>query len=262
MNELLDPDLKRPREYPTDEHGLPGTTQGDGSYGGGDTASQLGLLITLCPDDEKFFRWASKLEHIWDSENQVPVRHPDKTKPFGRPNRFSRDQLIGILCASARIANVLNYPNIITNNIFKAHKKKWFLRAWNTERNGDGALPHPGGADFTGPQIWGLWLRIYRPWWRHLILWFCDLENFIGALIWQYKTRTESLEVLRKYRITCNHMAVAITAKKYSPTIISRLTYKITPFAPMILRWDAHCRKVREYSTAELFEEAIKNVSL
>jgi hypothetical protein len=257
MKEAYDPDLQKESSFPLDENGLPGTIQRDGSFGGGDTASMLGIILTLC-DEQLISTWKHKLDFLWNEEANRPVRHPNISKPWGRTNRFSRDQMVPILCAGVRLKS-LGIEAPIFNKLFKVHKDNYFLRAWNTERNGDAALPHPGGADWTGPQIWGLWLRIYKPWWRHLFLWLFDFENLIGSLVWIYKTKTESLEELRKYRITANHMAVAYTGKHFCPTPISVLSYKLTPLTALILRWDAHARRSKEYNTADLFRKVVND---
>lgn len=226
------------RVYPKDDLGLPGVIERDGSFGGGDSAAIWGTVATLAPTDE----WL-KNDHYYIRDEQ-PVRHPIIALG-GHLNRFSRDQMISILTAG-----IINGSLFVTDELIRLHKQKFFLRAWNTVRNGD---LKPQIADVTLFQVWALELR-YE--FRDSLLTYipravCDLENLFGTII--------ILAGGDKTRVRRNHMLVAYTCYKKYPTFISKLTYKLCPFKQMIEDWDAHCIAVKEYSTAELFEQKILN---
>jgi hypothetical protein len=251
MNEAYDHDLQKPSVFPVDQYGLPGVYERDGSFGGGDSAAIYGKIVSLDPWFDGI-NWQLLNGVFYSFSCNQPVRHPNT-----RCNRFSRDQLVPMYCATLRMQDtILGFA--IGKLILKAHKKNWYLRAWNKEANGDEIKPHPGGADWTLFQVWALILRIKKPKWSRAVLWFLDLENLIGSLIWIFKTKTQNLEQIRKDRITSNHMLVAIMCVNFQPTWVSRLSYKLTPFTALITRWDAHCRSVKEYNTADLFREAIQ----
>jgi hypothetical protein len=102
--------------------------------------------------------------------------------------------------------------------------------------------------DFTLFEIWGLWLRVYRPFWARSILWLLDIETLIGSLHWRF---------LRKDRVTRNHMLVVITQNEIMPTWTSWLSHKITNFNDLVSRWEDHCVAVGEYPTADLFRKKL-----
>jgi len=217
-----------------DDDGFPGTRGEEGKFDGGDTAAIVGTLI------------ACKDTHIaWDKllymrgllvKPDAPVRHPDSSKWYGKPDRFSRDQLIPILCSYLVDAW---YDSPI--RLYKLHKKRKFLRAWNTRKNGAVDVPlKPGGADFTGPEIWALWIRIYKPWGGIIILHLLDLETLFGSIHWMF----------RKDRVTRNHMLVCLMGMEYQPTWTMRLAYWLNDWPDLIKRWRDHCKAVREYDTS------------
>jgi hypothetical protein len=218
---------------PIDPQGYPGAIGEDGTFDGGDTAAIMGTVYALGKD------FPSVLQYPFN--NGAPIRHPDTTKWYGQPDRFSRDQLIPVLCDL--VANDSVIPLLETS-----HRKKYFLTAWNTKKNGAMDVPDKK-PDITGPTVWALWLRYKRPWWARLVLGLCDLQAFVSALDWRFR---------RKGRVCRNHMLVSVIAYKYMPTWISQCTYRLNNWDDLISRWDAHCEAVREYNTAELFREAIK----
>lgn len=211
-----------------DKDGYPGTLQEDGTWDGGDTAAILGTLW--------FFNKGPSLPLPFNGN--APARHPDKSKWYGQPDRFSRDQLIPILCDLAMNSSVI--PRLRTS-----HKSRYYLTAWNTRKNGvmDAPKKFP---DFTGPEVWALWLRVYKPWWARLVLPFLDLELLLSAIHWRF---------FRKDRVTRNHMLSLLACNKVLPNLVTKLAYNITNWDALVTRWDEHCKAVGEYPTAELFRD-------
>jgi hypothetical protein len=220
-----------------DSLGLPGTRQYDGSLDMGDSAAVYFNVEALAPNtigvNENFYF------------NEAPVRHPDTSKWWGQPDRYSRDQLIPMLCWAA-LQN--KKDSSLIKKVFWSHLKRGLLLAWNTRKNGAMEAPKKT-PDFTLFEIWGLWLRVHKVYWAKPILWILDLETLFGAIHWKY---------FRKDRVTRNHMLVSITQNKVMPTFISKLTYKLNNWDDLISRWDAHCKAVGEYPTAHLFEKEVK----
>lgn len=214
-----------------DQDGLPGTIGDDGKFDGGDTAAILGTL--------RFFQNRTYPSLIWDYRTDVPLRHPDGSRWYGQPDRFSRDQMISILCG------MLGSFSIFQHKLYRAHKRRWFLTAWNIRKNGVMDTPKKF-PDITGPTVWALWLRLRGPRWAPLVLWLLDLEMLLSALHWRY---------LRKDRVTRNHMLVSLASVKYSPTWVSRLVDRINRWPDLIERWRLHCEIVGEYPTAYLFKQ-------
>lgn len=228
-----------------DANGYPGCIDYDGSWDGGDTAAIMGNLWALDPDTR------TKLPPLpWDDVNGVPLRHPDKTKWYGQPDRFSRDQLVAVLCGFAlggrwwygkeRGFVCSDWYKI---QLFKAHKREAFSWAWNTRGNGkiDAKKKFP---DLTAFEVWALWLRIYKPWWARLVLWFCDLETLAGALDWKYR---------RADNVCRNHMLVSIASTTVLPTWVSRFANSLNDWPELLLRWHNHCIATGEFPTDEFF---------
>lgn len=227
-----------------DDKGYPGTRQSDGSYDGGDTAAVIGTIMALSqPLTEQLL--SSRVVIPFDVIAGAPLRHPDKTKWYGQPDRFSRDQLIAVLCGLMynRQAN--------PGAIYASHRQRRFLTAWNTKKNGAMAVPDKT-PDFTGPEVWGLWLRIYKPWWARAVLWFCDLESLGGTIHWRF---------FRRDRVCRNHMLVCLASQDHLPTWVSKLSYKINKWDDLIARWTAHCEAVGEFPTGDLFRHRYEKKS-
>lgn len=220
-----------------DSQGYPGTIQYDGSYDGGDTAAIIGTLDTLAP-------FAQTVAAPWNVAEGLPLRHPDTTKWYGQPDRFSRDQLIPMICSAIAGQHIRGY------RFYNAHKKRLFLTTWNTKGNGSIDMPTKM-PDICGPEIWGLWIRFKKPWWARLVLCALDLQTLIGAIQWRWFASSTN-------RVTRNHMLVCIIHRRYMPTLASRLSNLINDYSDLISRWRAHCDAVGEYPTADLFESQIK----
>lgn len=218
-----------------DENGLPGTCESTGNWDGGDTCAIVGTLLVCCP-----WYCPSRLEQKFiDPLTNTPRRHPNFYKWYGKGWRFSRDQLIPMLCA-AIVCGELYSP--FFRKLFEMHRKRWFLTAWNKFRNGaNGESKGEKFPDLTLCEIWALWIRVKKPWWRRLVLWFLDLETLVGGMLWR--------SGLRKSRVTRNHLLVTIVSRKYFPTLASRLNARVTPFDEMCDRWKHHCEAVGEYPT-------------
>ncbi len=219
-----------------DPQGFPGCVDPHGFWDGGDTAAILGTLAALTPNEEDARQWAHKITSL--IPEGVPLRHPDSSQWYGQSDRFSRDQLIPIICTCIRFPDI---PEL--KKFYQAHSQKLFMLAWNKRKNG--AMEAPSKPlDFTGPEIWALWLRYKKPWWAQLILWFLDIETLLGTVHWRY---------FRKDRVTRNHMLITLYSKKYSPTFVSKISYRLLNWADLIRRWSDHCEAVGEYPTANLF---------
>lgn len=235
-----------------DEQGYPGTIQSDGSYDGGDTAAIIGNIAALTDDEDTLDKLPTIPLGIIDEKAElfsvkfVPIRHPDPLKWYSQIDRFSRDQLIPSICAAIRHGGVgtLRY-------IYAAHKKRWFLSAWNTR--GNGAIDKPVKfPDICGPTIWALWLRYKKPWWARFIIGILDIETLIGALNWRFLQPDSN-------RVTRNNMLTVIFSRDYMPTIASRIAFAVTDWDKQISKWEMHCKAVGEYPTAELFREYLSN---
>jgi len=219
-----------------DQNGYPGCRLENGEFDGGDTAAILGTLW--------FFQELST-HGLPFSIAGIPLRHPDTTKWYGRPDRFSRDQLIAVLCGM----NESYFPEDL-DRLYIAHKRRYFLTAWNTRKNGvmDAPKKMP---DFCGPTVWALWLRLLQPRWARLVLWAFDLELLASAIHWRF---------WRKDRVSRNHMLTSLAAYTYSPTWVSRLVFRLNDWDDLIERWTDHCEAVGEYQTGHLFKSEIERL--
>lgn len=229
-----------------DDRGFPGTEGEDGQFDGGDTAAIIGTLMALGdPSDiAKGFPSRLSLMRAMLIRDRGPVRHPDESKWYGQPDRFSRDQLIPLLCS------YVASPGFEQRKLFYFHEKNNFLRAWNTKKNGvmDAPLKTP---DITGPEVWALWARVNQgPWWLKVLLPLLDIETLVGSILWRFKRKSN--------RVCRNHMLVCIVGMKRYPTIVMRLAYHLNDWPDLCDRWDAHCRAVKEYPTADLFRQVVK----
>lgn len=106
--------------------------------------------------------------------------------------------------------------------------------------------------DVCGPEVWALWLRLWKPRFRHLVLWLLDIQTLIGAVQWRWFT-PESNQVTR------NHMLVCLATIK-DPSVTSRLACKINDWADLVSRWRACNTATGEYPTADLFQDKINGI--
>lgn len=231
-----------------DSQGYPGTQGEDGQFDGGDTAAIIGTILALYDQMPRHLQ--SQGDILTIKQDQliklgVPVRHPDESKWYGQNDRFSRDQLIPSICS------VTQRDCFYREKLYQAHKKLWFLRAWNRLKNGSMSAPSKA-PDFTGPEVWALWLRCYKPWWRHLVLWFLDIETLIGAIHWLW----------RSDRVCRNQMLVIINGMRFDPTPTMRLANWLTNWPDLVNRWQGHCADVREHSTSKYFRRAVEVLRL
>lgn len=221
-----------------DENGYPGTRQSDGSWDGGDTAAILGTVKALTPMAADV---AFPMDLPMWSSPKVPTRHPDYTRWYGQPDRFSRDQLIPWLCTY-----LIEEPRVSEYWVQRSHAERRYLLAWNTRGNGAMEMPEKF-PDITGPEVWALWLRISKPWWRHAFLWLFDLETLVNTLLWRW---------YRKDNVCRNQMLVCLMTQDHSPTITSWLSYHLLNWQDLLIRWENHCKAVGEYPTYDLFQQA------
>ena len=224
---------------PLDDKGYPGAIGIYGAYDGGDAAAILGNLFALCDDGQLDF-WLQKM--AFQMEGEAPRRHWDKSKWYGQEDRFSRDQLIPMICAGIRCRTR------ISDRTFSLHKRRHFLTAWNAR--GCGAIDMPAKfPDPTGPEVWALWLRYKKPWWARAVLWALDFETLANAILWRFKSR--------KNQVTRNHMLVCLTAEKHMPTWTIRLACWLNDWTDLVERWGRHCETCKEFATYSYFLKAI-----
>lgn len=217
-----------------DKKGFPGTRDYTGMWDGGDTAAILGHVIAL----QKGEIFHPKMLNMLLSVDRQPRRHWNTEKWYGQPDRFSRDQLIPMICAGIRLHR---YPAI--DDIYLSHKRKLFLTAWNTKKNGAMNVPDKF-PDICGPEIWALWIRYKCPKWGRLVLWLLDLETLVGSISWRW---------FRRDRVCRNHMLVCHMGLNYKPTWVMKLAHRLNDWGDLVKRWHDHCAAVGEYPTAELF---------
>ena len=160
------------------------------------------------------------------------VRHPDTDRWYGFENRFSRDQFIPLLiCLSTFRFNKARWE------VFFKHLLHGFLFAWNTRRNyryptldqhlRAKELGHIGREiehewkwkmpDLTGPEIWALWIRVFRCYPLYPLLFLFDLETLVGTLV---KNKSED-------NIHRNHILILHHGKKVMTTPIMWLARKL-----------------------------------
>lgn len=218
----------------TDKLGLPLTNGEDG----GDSACIAGnLLVTGFQVPIQYYLMGEE-----------PVRHPDQNKWYGRPGRFSRDQLVGMLCGMA-IDQRNQWARLA---LFRMHQQRGFCLAWNKIRNHvyetyeehrvkstpDVAWNiEPKMPDICGPEVWALWIRVWRAWYLYPLLLILDLENFVGALHWRW---------FRDDNVARNHLLTTHVGRKVMPTPWSWLSYRLTPWADLKARWKKHCEACGE----------------
>lgn len=233
-----------------DDNGLPGCIDSQSKqFDGGDSCAILCTEIAL--GSTKF---QPDLMNAFISPSGLPRRHPDITKWYGQTDRFSRDQMIPMICAGIVLGG---HPAV--DALYHAHKKLGFMHAWNT-KGSDRIDREDKDPDVTGPEIWALWERYWKTENWKLPLW--DAETLVGAYIWQYRKIKDSYKKrkdpeYRGNRVSRNHMLVSIIANKYLPTSVSKKAYQVNDFEDLIARWDAHCNTVGEWNTSQLFREAI-----
>lgn len=224
--------------YPVDENGIPGTMGDDRFFDGGDSCAIAGTIEALGGSVGNALQWVLPEKFI-SKDTLTPIRHPDKTKWYGQPNRFSRDQLIPFICWC------IPHRSIALELTFCAHAKRGFLTAWNTVGNGDNGKPQ--WPDITGPEVWALWIRYKRPWWGYPLLYVFDIQTFIGSLQWRW---------FPKNQLCRNHMLVSLAMKTW-PTPWTWLVNKINDWPALASIWREHCYRAYEYDTSDWFEYAV-----
>lgn len=244
-----------------DAKGFPVTSAGDG----GDSAAQWGNVMAINPN----FAMSTLAPKYFG--NETPVRHPDKSKWYGLDWRFSRDQLVPFICGLIGMKRARLDDQGAGKKLFQMHSRRGFVLAWNKYRNHvypDLAehnakatpdvlwRPEPKFPDFTGPEVWALWLRLFLESRRFFLCWpiawlvlnVLDLETLIGSIHWRY----------REDRVTRNHLLVSIVARASTPTLVSWVNFRVCNFEDLINRWDDHCEATGELNTAGLFFAAVE----
>lgn len=223
-----------------DKDGLPGTLDYRKILDMGDSAAIAGTLIALGSPDFT----PDILNHFIGADG-LPRRHPDQSRWYGQPDRFSRDQMIPLICAGIRLGG---HPAV--DKLYLAHAKRDFKTAWNTRGNGGMEKPTKR-PDITGPEIMALWARYLKK--KPLRLAALDMELLTSALDWKLR---------RKDRVCRNHMLSSLICREFSPTFVSKTAFRTNNWKDLIMRWKDHCTAVGEYQTAPLFENALKKIEL
>ncbi|MDH4163343.1 MAG: hypothetical protein OEW15_11740 [Nitrospirota bacterium] len=223
-----------------DEKGYPGCRQDDGSWDGGDTAAILGTIMALSPALTELIVKPLPEACPYDVVYHQPLRHPDRKKWYGLPHRYSRDQLIAMLCGAMM-------AGVALDNVFRAHRERWFVTAWNTRKNGVVETPWKF-PDICGPEVWALWIRFYKPWWGWFVLTFLDVETLVGAITWRwFQPKTN--------QICRNHMLVSFVMRRRQPSLLTPFIQAINDYPEMIARWRASNEATGEFPTADLFAD-------
>lgn len=222
-----------------DQYGLPGTRDYRQNLDMGDSAAIFFNIVALSNEIAE-----SHCGMYFDEEHKKPVRHPDASKWWGQPDRFSRDQLIPVLCWA--ILQDKSDRSLV-KKVFISHLKRGLLFAWNSRKNGEIDTPWKM-PDITALEIWGLWLRVFKPPGYQLLLPICDLETLAGAINWKFQPETN--------QITRNHMLIAL-AQRTHPSIVSRMSDKLNNYPDLVARWERNVAAVGEYPTADLFKQKL-----
>lgn len=214
-----------PPQY-IDKFGLPGCIQDNGELDMGDSCAIMANAV-ICQGADPL-----RMNDFW--ANGYPARHVDPSRWWGRPGRFSRDQMIAAMCAMVLYQTLNEFAHALWN----WHKKRWFLYTDNRIKNGvELDKPHKLFADFTGPEVWALWIRVWNIKWAWPILCLLDGECLLSAIHWRF---------WRRDRVARNHLLVLKVCNEVMPTPTMRLARWITPVDELKAKWKAHCEAVRE----------------
>lgn len=222
---------------------------------GGDCAADLGTIGFFWFDVTAMSTGVEllALDIPFSYRDDEPLRYWDASMWAGKPGRFSRDQLIPMICG---FIGMSTFWEMIAYSYFHSHSRKLFLTAWNTVNNEGTAKSFPANlGDICGPEVWALWIRLYKPWWRHLFLWIFDFQTLIGAIQWRLFTKSSN-------QLTRNHMLVCLTTMSNSPTITSRLACRINDWQDLSDRWEKCNKATFEYPTYPLFQAKLKILGL
>lgn len=235
-----------------DSLGLPVTLSGDG----GDSVHICGTWMAL--DGKQTVQYP-----IWYYlGTKTPIRHPDSTMWYGREWRFSRDALVAFMCGLAFKPNS-SLARSTARKVFVMHAKRAFLFAWNRFRNHVYPTkyehlekstpdvpwrPEAKWSDPTGPEVWALWIRLFRAWYLYPLLILFDLETLFSAISWN----------LRSNNLVRNHLLVLHTCRNIMPTPVSMLAEWVTPVQELVVKHAVYCREVGEYDSSQDFDRAFK----
>lgn len=190
-----------------------------GGIEGGDSLNWMSHLLYVCPS---WKGWNHvKIANAFEVAPGEWVRHPNPERSvFGwaaTPKiTISRDQLTGILCLMAK--NHMARPIV---RLLKEHCDNYMLRAFNTIRNGQNpATTSRKKPDFTGPDIWALYVRglTRKGVWTYLFLCFCDLHLLLGALAIRFKPSRNDI---------ISHIIKLALANDIRPTVITWLINRV-----------------------------------
>lgn len=221
-----------------DLKGYPGTWDGT-KFDGGDTAAVVGNLMALKSPDQ--FKLSLGYMRSMLITVDGPRRHWDASQWWGQTDRFSRDQLIPILCSFVGEEFAAD-----ARQLYRLHAKHFFVYAWNKKKNGVMETPDKM-PDITGPEVWALWIRVHGgSFLTRLLLPILDLETLVGSITWRwFQPKTN--------RVCRNHMLVCMTGLKRFPSITMRLANWLNDWDDLLARHDAHCLAVGEYPTSPDF---------
>lgn len=193
-----------------DEWGLVGTRHPGGIDGGDSSHKMSHLAIGLYLNNMEMDGAATlALMH-----RHGLIRHPDKSKWYSDPRTFSRDQFSPRVMAGS----LLGIRSAVRQ--YKAeHKKNWFLRAWNTipSWNEGTEKKFPDGADWTGPENYGFYIRGLRQYFRYWFLLVADIQTVIDCTIKRFDS---DLDIN-------NSLTAAVMACEIMPTGLGHLAWYI-----------------------------------
>lgn len=100
--------------------------------------------------------------------------------------------------------------------LFLAHLKRALLFTWNTRDNG---IPREEPApwklpDLTGPEIWAMWIRVFRVYLLYPLLLVFDVYTLLSSIIYRY---------LQSSTLQMDHIIVTDFSTRVMPTPTSLL---------------------------------------
>jgi len=243
-----------------DKYGSLGQIQQDGSIDGGDSVNWEGHKKYLCDVEgrylyetiagdvfvnyEDFFR-GSRLGYVRHPHNEGTTNSYYKNPWNGN---ISRDQLQGIL---AYYIKHQDYKELF--KIFLHHGAWLWLFAYNTVRNGDTSFKWKW-PDVTGPDVWAMYIRGFRPYGYLLYPLLCllDIHMLLSTLHFNYTNQDDD---------QISFAIKSITQKEYVPTPISLLAWKILDKTKLIkLVQQYWCGWRRNCDMAELYEMKLREI--
>lgn len=234
----------------TDHHGVIGQIQSDGSVEGGDSINWMGHWAY----HEDIPGWpVSKIISKFEVSPGAYVRHFDPEQTyygFGAYYKspwhgcMSRDQLTGLIGMLVKHGEVMALLRMIT------HHMCWLmLFSYNTRTNGT-KTPDWKWPDFTGPDIWAMYLRgfgkvskLFYP-----ILLILDLHLLINVVLTNRETDEDVISLMMKYQVS----------QEFTPTSVSKLADQLMDKELMASKLDSYWSGWRQQPRmAELMKRSL-----